>query len=265
MTDVLTYVVFHLLFVVPALAAVVVLRRVRGLDEWTRTLKVGTPVVVLLAVAYTTPWDNYLISRGVWTYGDGTVFARVWLAPIEEYAFFVLQSMLAALWVGSLGIVDVSTARISRRQRVVGALAAAAVTALGLAWVLQGGQTLYLGAILAWAGPVLGVQWAFGWPVLVRARKTFLLGVLAPTLYLCVVDRIAIEAGVWIISETYTTGVFVLGLPVEEGLFFLVTNVFVVQSLVLLKWVYAAPAAAVPAPLRRFVRLKLTRGESVAR
>ncbi|MFC6952203.1 lycopene cyclase domain-containing protein [Halorubellus litoreus] len=265
MTDALTYVVFHLAFVVPALAAVAVLRRVRGLDEWTRTLKVGTPVVVVLAVAYTTPWDNYLVARGVWTYGEGTVLARLWWAPVEEYAFFVLQSILTALWVGSLGLVDVSGASISRRQRVAGALTAAAVTALGLAWVLQGGQTLYLGAILAWAGPVLGVQWAFGWPALVRARKTFLLGVLAPTLYLCVADRVAIDAGVWTLSETYTTGVLVLGLPVEEGLFFLVTNVFVVQSLVLLRWVYAAPAAAVPAPLRRFVRPRTTRGEGVPR
>ncbi|WP_323674412.1 lycopene cyclase domain-containing protein [Halorubellus sp. PRR65] len=265
MTDALTYVAFHLAFVVPALVAVAALRRARGLGEWTRTLKVGTPVVVVLAVAYTTPWDNYLVARGVWTYGEGTVLARLWWAPVEEYAFFVLQSVLAALWVGSLGFADVADATVSRRQRVAGALAAGAVTALGLAWTLQGGQTLYLGAILAWAGPVLAVQWAFGWPVLVRARRTVLLGVLAPTLYLCVADRVAIDAGVWTLSETYTTGVLVLGLPVEEGLFFLVTNVFVAQSLVLLRWVYAAPAAAVPAPLRRFVRLETTRGEGVPR
>jgi lycopene cyclase domain-containing protein len=264
-TDAVTYVGFHLAFVLPALAAVALYRRFRARDEWAATLKVGTPIVVFLAVAYTTPWDNYLVARGVWTYGEGTVLARLWGAPVEEYAFFVLQSILVALWVGSLDVVDLSTASISKRQRVVGALAAAVVGALGVWWVLQGGRTLYLGAILAWAAPVLGVQWAFGWPVLVRARRTFALGVLAPTLYLAVADRVAIEAGVWTLSTTYTTGVGVLGLPIEEGLLFLVTTVFVVQSLVLLRWVFAAPANAVPAPLRRFVRLRTTPGESVPR
>ena len=264
-SDAITYVGFHLAFVVPALAAVALYRRFRGRDEWVSTLKVGTPVVVFLAVAYTTPWDNYLVARGVWSYGEGTVLARLWWAPVEEYAFFVLQSILAALWVGSLDVVDLSAATISTRQRVVGALAAAAVAAVGLYWVFRGGQTLYLGAIVAWAAPVLGVQWAFGWPVLVRARRTFVLGVLAPTLYLAIADRIAIEAGVWTLSPTYTTGVTVLGLPIEEGLFFLVTNVFVVQSLVLLRWVFVAPASAIPAPLRRFVRLRPTRSDSVPR
>lgn len=265
MIDAITYVGFHLAFVVPALAAVALFRRFRGRDEWSSTLKFGTPVVVFLAVAYTTPWDNYLVARGVWTYGEGTVLARLWWAPVEEYAFFVLQSILAALWVGSLDLTDISDATISKGQRVVGALAAAAVGAVGLWWVLQGGKTLYLGAIVAWAAPVLGIQWAFGWPVLVRARRTFALGVLAPTVYLAVADRVAIEAGVWTLSATYTTGVNVLGLPVEEGLFFLVTNVFVVQSLVLLRWVFVAPAAAVPAPLRRFVQWRPTRSESVPR
>jgi lycopene cyclase domain-containing protein len=264
-TDAITYVGFHMAFVLPALAAVALYNRLRARDGWTSTLKVGTPVVVFLAVAYTTPWDNYLVARGVWTYGEGTVLARLWVAPVEEYAFFILQSVLAALWVGSLDVVDLSDATISKRQRVVGALVAAGVGAVGLYWVLQGGQTLYLGAIVAWAAPVLGVQWAFGWPVLVRARRTFALGVLAPTLYLAAADRIAIEAGVWTLSATYTTGVNVLGLPIEEGLFFLVTNVFVAQSFVLLRWVFVAPATAVPAPLRRFVRLRPTRSESVPR
>ncbi len=50
-------------------------------------------------------------------------------------------------------------------------------------------------------------------------------------------DWVAIRAGVWSLSARYTTGVELAGLPVEEALFFLVTNAFVVQGLVLLEWV----------------------------
>jgi lycopene cyclase domain-containing protein len=261
----LTYVEFHLAFVVPALVAVALAWWRYGAAAWSRSFRVGTPVVVFLAVAYTTPWDNYLIERGVWAYGDGTVLARLWWAPLEEYAFFVLQSVLVACWIVLLRLRDVRDVSVSRRQRVVGVLAAGVVGAVGVAALLAGDRTLYLGAILAWAAPVLAVQWAFGWPVLVRARRTVLAGVLAPTLYLSVVDRIAIEAGVWVLSPTYTTGVTVLGLPIEEGLFFLVTTLFVVQSLVLLRWVYAAPAVAVPRVLRRYVPLPAPGREVEAR
>jgi hypothetical protein len=39
------------------------------------------------------------------------------------------------------------------------------------------------------------------------------------------------------ISDRYTTGLGLPGLPVEEMTFFLTTNLFVVQGLVLLPWV----------------------------
>jgi hypothetical protein len=48
--------------------------------------------------------------------------------------------------------------------------------------------------------------------------------------------RVAIELGIWVISKSYTTGYAVAGLPIEEALFFLVTNVFAVQGVVLYLW-----------------------------
>ncbi len=55
-------------------------------------------IVVLVAVAYTTPWDNFLVASGVWTYDPHLVQGIVlgWV-PIEEYAFFVLQSIFTGL------------------------------------------------------------------------------------------------------------------------------------------------------------------------
>jgi lycopene beta-cyclase len=59
------------------------------------------------------------------------------------------------------------------------------------------------------------------------------LGILVPTLYLWFADTVAIRLGIWDIAERYTYGPRPLGLPIEEAVFFLVTNILVVQGLVL--------------------------------
>ena len=59
-----------------------------------------------------------------------------------------------------------------------------------------------------------------------------LAAILPPTLYLSVADALAIQAGTWTINPAFTSGlVFVGRLPVEEMVFFLLTNVLVVFGL----------------------------------
>lgn len=55
-------------------------------------------VMVLVAVLYTTPWDNAIVAMGVWRYDPTLVWGIVlgWV-PLEEYLFFVLQPILAGL------------------------------------------------------------------------------------------------------------------------------------------------------------------------
>jgi lycopene cyclase domain-containing protein len=229
-----TYLDFHLLFITPPFVALLFVARTRFRSrrdiEWA-----GIGIIVLLALAYTAPWDNYLIARGVWEYAPGSVTATVGLAPVEEYMFIVLQPIVAGLWLYSFEPPSVSVS-ISTRERVVGALAGGAVGVLG-AVLLLSSATFYMGAILAWAGPVLALQWGFGWPYLWRVRRRFALGVIVPTAYFAAADRAAIEAGIWSLSAEYTTGMTVVGLPIEEGAFFLITNVFVVQGLLLYSWI----------------------------
>ncbi|MFC4359149.1 lycopene cyclase domain-containing protein [Halobium salinum] len=256
MTPELTYLGFLALALVPPTAVlfVLALRRGRALD---RPLVAGTALVTFIGFVYTVPWDNALIARGVWWYGEGVVFATIHLAPVGEYLFILSQPLLTALWLALLRTRDSSadtegaaatdevtpSVRVSRRQRLGGAVAGGAVSVVGLA-MLAAESTFYLGAILAWAGPVLAVQWAFGWPYLLRHRRRVALAVLVPTAYLAAADRVAIELGLWTISPRFTTGLTVLGLPVEEGAFFLLTNVFVIQGLVLFLWVVERPDAA---------------------
>ncbi len=92
---------------------------------------------------------------------------------------------------------------------------------------------LYLGLVLVWAGPVLALQWGFGGDLLAR-RWWLLLAVALPvTLYLSLADRFALARGIWSISPAATTGVHLGGLPLEEGVFFLATNLMITLGLTL--------------------------------
>jgi lycopene cyclase domain-containing protein len=112
---------------------------------------------------------------------------------------------------------------------------------------------LYLGSMLVWFGPLLAVQCAVGADLL-RTRRAVRLGTLLPVVgYLWVADRIAIAAGIWHISPEYTVGITILGLPVEEAVFFAVTSLLVVNGLVL------ATHPATPARLHAIAPKKIVR------
>lgn len=57
------------------------------------------PALIIIAVVYTTPGDNYLVATNVWWYDPALVTGVVlgWV-PIEEYIFFVVQTLFTGLW-----------------------------------------------------------------------------------------------------------------------------------------------------------------------
>ena len=59
----------------------------------------GTFLLVVMALLWTTPWDNYLVASGIWSYGEGRVLGTIGYVPFEEYGFFCLQTLLVGLWV----------------------------------------------------------------------------------------------------------------------------------------------------------------------
>jgi hypothetical protein len=237
----LTYLDFLAVFLVVPLATLGAVAALRPNPHRSRrSVRVGGLVaIVSLALAYTVPWDNYLIERGVWWYGEGVVWRRVLAMPVGEYLFVVLQSVLVGAWTFHRdGRVD-GTVGHTWRDRLLGATGGLAVGGLGVAFLLGPRSLFYMGAILAWGGPVLALQWGVGWRYLLAVRRRVAATVAVPVVYLSTVDRVAIGRGLWTISPEYSTGLAVLGLPVEEGAFFLVTSLFVVQGLVLLRWVVA--------------------------
>lgn len=269
----MTYLAFHLLFILPpvvALAAWVWPRRA-GLP---RRAGWALPAIAAVAFAWTTPWDNYLVARGVWRYGAGRVLGVVGWVPVEEYLFFVLQPLLAGLWFYAVMIGRAETfgehgpARAGLRQlrgfvpsegvavrdafytasvRIAGAAAWLIVAAGGGVALALGGAGTYAGLILVWAAPVLAALWIYAGGEVWPRRRACLLGVAVPTAYLWIADAVAIRLGIWSIDPRLSTGIGLAGLPVEEALFFLCTNILVVVGLVALLHP-PADALAVPRP-----------------
>jgi len=187
---------------------------------------------VLIALVYTTPWDNYLVATHVWWYDPNLVTGMTmgWV-PIEEYTFFVLQTLLTGMWLLWLAprLPRAMTWRPTPTMRWI------PLAALGLIWLTVLGLLLtrvapatYLSLILVWALPPIGLEVAFGGDILWRYHRLVAAAILMPSLYLVVADTLAIAAGTWTISSQQTLGLHLPGgLTLEEALFFLVTNTLI--------------------------------------
>ena len=242
----MTYWGFHLVFTLPLLIGLALLsvRAVRkgralsgGLGRRTGFAVGALFIHVLIALVYTTPWDNYLVYREVWGYPPGRVLFTVGWVPIEEYFFFVVQTLIAGLFLFTLArwrprwaLSEGLEPSFSRSLRIGGVVLSLAVAAAGLL-LLRTERGTYLGLILVWAGPVLALLWGYAGDWLAGKWRLTLAAILLPTFYLWIADRIAIALDIWWISPELTTGFKPLGLPVEEAVFFLLTTTFVVFGL----------------------------------
>jgi len=216
-------------------------RQGRPLPPWLNAWNpwAAVAVHVVIAVIYTTPWDNYLVATGVWYYDPNLVTGIVlgWV-PIEEYTFFIVQTILAGLWF-------VFLARRVKQPDINKPLKRAwrwvPVALLGLLWigsiaVLAAGWQpgTYLGLELAWALPPIMVQLAYGGDILRRYARLLLLSIVTLVAYLSGTDALAIASGTWTISAGQSLEVFIGRLPIEELVFFLLTTTLINFGLLLL-------------------------------
>lgn len=240
----MSYLTFHLIFLVPPIGLMLLgYRRPESTTE-NRWVDVAIPLICLIALSYTTPWDNYLVARSVWWYGPDRVIGTIGHVPIEEYLFFILQPLLTGLFLYHYLDCYGRASTPSVVAPWAGAGLFAGLTILGAVFFLDGRpHTLYMGLLLLWASPLLAGMWLYGGETLWALRSVLLVTVGLPTLYLWGADAIAIRAGVWTISTKYTIGVTAFGLPLEEAGFFLFTNLLVVQGLLLFLY---RPRAGMP-------------------
>jgi lycopene cyclase domain-containing protein len=243
----MTYFGVLLRFIVPPLvilALITVVDRARGRRVCAvfRTWPAWAVLLghVIVALVYTTPWDNYLVANSVWWYDPLLVTGLTlgWV-PIEEYTFFVVQTLLSGLWLLFwMRRFQPPQAPFAPRA----ALRWACTGAGGLLWVvalamllLRWTRGLYMALILIWFLPPILLQLAFGADILWHYRRLVLVGFVPPTLYLWWVDGLAIASGTWTINPENTLGLDLFGvLPIEEATFFLVTNVVIAFGMVLM-------------------------------
>jgi lycopene beta-cyclase len=241
-----TYLQFHFIFILPLIALLALwayldVRRGKllagSVGSHNKAALVSIMIHILLAVAYTTPWDNYLVYRNVWGYPESSVLFKIGYVPLEEYLFFVFQTIIAALTLFTVARyynpANTVLSGDGTRVRWMGVMIALAIMIVGAICLLFPKGT-YVGLILVWAMPVLMLQLGFGADILLRRWRLVLAAIALPTLYLWLADRYAIvEGGIWWINPELTTGIAPFGLPIEEALFFLMPNLFVTFGITL--------------------------------
>ncbi len=195
---------------------------------------------VVVAVVYTTPWDNYLVATGVWWYNPQLVTGVVigWV-PLEEYTFFVVQTFLAGLWWLYLAKRLLPPKRFNEGRFLWRAIP---LFSLGVLWfimalilVFRWSPGTYLALELTWALPPIMLQWALGADILWHYRRLVFTSLGSLVVYLSLADSYAIQMGTWAIDPAQTLG-FHLGntLPLEEFVFFLLTNSLIIFGLTLM-------------------------------
>jgi lycopene cyclase domain-containing protein len=208
-------------------------KRLGDLPAW-----IALAAHVLVALLYTTPWDNYLVATSVWWY-DPQLVTGVTLGwvPIEEYTFFVLQTLLTGLWLLWLArhLPPPIDAPLRPKLRWITASITGLIWLASVIGLLSGWKPgVYLTIQLAWALPPIIFQLAFGADILWRYRGVVLLTLVPATLYLGAVDAVAIDAGTWTIDPAQSLEIYLGGvLPLEEFTFFLVTNTLVAFGMTL--------------------------------
>jgi lycopene cyclase domain-containing protein len=58
-------------------------------------------MAALLGIVYaaTSPWDNAAVAMGLWDFDPARILGvRLGWLPLEEYAFFGLQTLLTGVW-----------------------------------------------------------------------------------------------------------------------------------------------------------------------
>ena len=206
------------------------------------------PYIVMLALCavafiYTTPWDNYLVATNVWWYDitlvSGIIFGYV---PIEEYTFFLVQPIMTALLflllARYLPINPKPADNIQVRKMstfVAGIMWLLFTVILILSFSNETFRPLtYLALELSWALIPVIIQLAFGADILWRHRNVVFLTIVISTLYLSWADAIAIGSGTWTIDPEQSLNWLIGGvLPLEEFIFFLITNTLVTLGMTL--------------------------------
>ena len=191
----------------------------------------------------TIPWDSYLIRTNIWSYPEDVVIGpKLFDIPLEEVFFFVIQTYNTTLFYLFLSkatfhpiyLKDEAKADKWKYFKFLGQLALALILKRAITMVKENKEGTYLGLILVWAVPFLLLLWSLAYQLILRLPlSNTALPIFLPTLYLWVVDTLALRRGTWVIESGTKLGIHLWpGLEIEEAIFFLVTNTLIVFGLI---------------------------------
>jgi lycopene cyclase domain-containing protein len=236
----MTYLRFHLIFNLPVL---IVLAACTGTVPWSVEEIEALGLVLLAVMVFTTPWDNLAAKWGIWGFPREKYSLRLGYLPIEEYAFFLLQSLNVMLAVRALFHFfpdwELGPETDIGKWTLI-CLAASVIpwifVAIQLRWLRRHfGARVNYAIHLAWFLPVIYVQWIVAPPLFWAHAGLLALVTAAFGLYYTLADLAAVRAGTWFFDEKQITGAKLGGiLPWEEIAFFFLTSLLVAQSYLLL-------------------------------
>lgn len=240
----LTYFTFLLLFIgIPlVIISILYLKKYQQGEVFQRKnireVLIALAILIVVAFVYTTPWDNYLVQNAIWYYESSKVIGIIiGYVPIEEYTFFIVQTLLIGLIFG-WGFLDKNNQEdySNRIARILSSSILLIIWFISFFTFIKGIESLtYLNLILLWSIPPILLQLIYGADILWSSRYKLTISILVATIYLAAADALAIYSGIWTISINTSTGINLGGiLPIEEFLFFLVTNILIIFGLTLI-------------------------------
>ena len=121
--------------------------------------------IAQIAVSSTIPWDSYLIRNRIWTYPPNVIIGpKIFDIPLEEVFFFIVQTYNTSLLYLIINKPTLHPTYLRsdgkwRRLQWLGQIVLGTIIASSLYAIQRGGEAMYMGLILIWAGPFLLLLW----------------------------------------------------------------------------------------------------------
>jgi lycopene cyclase domain-containing protein len=214
-----------------------------GHGPWERGEVAAFRWVLLAVVVFTTPWDNLAVKWGIWGFPREKYSFRLSYLPVEEYAFFLLQSVNVMLAIRALfrfhprWLLRIAVPFSHTTWILIGfsAVAWVVVAAQLFEFRRKAGSRINYALHLAWFLPVIYLQWLLAPRLFLGHGGLLILVTCAFGIYYTLADWVAVKARLWFFDEKQITGGKVGGiLPWEEMAFFFLTSLLVAQSYLLL-------------------------------
>lgn len=222
----MTYIEFLLIFtVIPIIILLFLLRK--DLDAVYLKWLI---VVSVIAFAATSGWDNYAVYSGIWHFPeDKTLGIKLFYVPVEEYMFFFLQTFTTGL----VQFIFIKKYFNGSQKYFSFLLGAVLIFRTNEITKLPFDNFNYLFHLFSWGGFFILIQIIAGRKKIPKYISAIIIPSVIMTVYFSIADSISIGQGIWDFDSLQTTGIRIFNIPLEEILFFLVTNILITEAMIL--------------------------------